>query len=205
MPFRLSPLKIAVFAACSLPAAWLAWAALAHGFAYNPVLGANPIEAITRTLGDWALRFLLITLAITPLTRITKRAEFMRVRRMVGLFAFAYAVLHVLSYVGLDQFFAFDVIWKDIVKRRYITVGMITIVLLSPLAVTSTAGWIKRLGAKRWKRLHWLVYPAGIGAVLHYFWMVKADTREPLIYAAVLTVLLGWRVAKRTARRARRA
>lgn len=191
--------KPAVFVACCLPAAWLAWAALAYGLAYNPVLGANPIEAITRDLGDWALRLLIVTLAVTPVVRTTKWTAPMRVRRMLGLFAFAYAVLHVSSYVVLDQFFAWDVIVKDIVKRRYITVGMIVIVLLTPLAVTSTAGWVKRLGAARWKRLHWLVYPAAVGGVLHFFWMIKAYPVEPAIYAAVLAVLLGWRVARRRA------
>lgn len=190
-------LKPAVFAAACLPAAYLAWAAIAHGLAYNPVLGANPIEAITRGLGDWALRFLLIALAVTPAAKIAKQAGLMRLRRMLGLFAFAYAVLHVSSYVVLDQFFDWGEIGKDIVKRRYITVGMVVVVLLTPLAVTSTAGWIKRLGARRWKRLHRLVYAAGIGGVLHYYWMVKADIREPLLYAAVLAVLLGWRVATR--------
>ena len=189
-------LKVLVFLACLGPAGYLLWAALTYGLGYNPVLGANPIEAITRDLGDWALRFLLVTLAITPLAKITKRAEWARFRRMLGLYAFTYAILHVTSYVVLDQFFAWGEIWADILKRRYITVGMIVIVLLLPLAVTSTQGWVRRLGFRRWKRLHWLVYPAAMGGVLHFFWMVKADIREPLIYAGVLAVLLGWRVMK---------
>lgn len=186
--------KSIVFIVCLGPLAWLVWAALTYGLGYNPVLGANPIEAITRDLGDWALRFLLLTLAITPLVKISKRAVFMRFRRMIGLFAFAYAMLHLSSYIVLDQFFAWNEIFKDILKRRYITVGMVVVVLLLPLAITSTSGWIKRIGAKRWKKLHKLVYLAAIGGVLHFFWMVKIDTREPLIYAVVLAVLLGWRL-----------
>lgn len=195
---RLSGLiKPAVFVVACLPAAYLAWAAVAYGLAYNPVLGANPIEAVTRSLGDWALRFLLIALAVTPVAKIAKQAGIMRLRRMLGLFAFAYAVLHLSSYVVLDQFFAWDEIGKDILKRRYITVGMAVVVLLTPLAVTSTTGWIKRLGARRWKQLHRLVYAAGVGGVLHYYWMVKADVRQPLIYATILAILLGWRFVAR--------
>ena len=191
--------KPLVFVLCLMPLAWLAWRA------QEGDLGANPIEATNRFLGDWALRFLLVTLAVTPVTRLTGQAVFMRFRRMLGLFAFAYAVLHVSSYVGLDQFFAWREIWADIVKRTYITVGMVVLIMLVPLAVTSTKGMVKRLGAARWKALHRLVYPAAIGAVVHFYMMVKADVREPLIYAGVLAVLLGYRVvaARRGGRPAR--
>lgn len=164
-------------------------------------LGANPIEAINRELGDWALRFLLITLAITPLRQLTGRHELVRLRRMLGLFAFFYATLHVASYTGLDQQFAWDEIVKDIIKRPFITVGFISFVLLLPLAATSTNATVRRLGGRRWRNLHRLVYVIGAGAVLHFFWMVKSDIREPLVYAVVLAVLLGYRLW--TARRRR--
>jgi len=187
--------KPGVFALCLVPLATILW-----GWS-DGSLGANPIEATTRALGDWALRLLLVTLAVTPVRRLTGWAGVMRLRRMLGLFAFFYAVLHVTSYVALDQFFAWGAIWADIVKRRYITAGMAALLLLIPLAVTSTSGWIKRLGAPAWQRLHRLVYPAAALAVLHYFWMVKADTTQPLIYAAILALLLGWRLALALRRR----
>lgn len=183
--------KPVVFALCLLPLAWLAWAAATGG------LGVNPIEAVNRFLGDWALRFLLISLAVSPLREITGYAVLIRFRRMLGLFAFTYVALHLSSWIGLDQFFSWPHIWKDIVKRPFITVGMAAFLMLMPLAATSTAKMIKRLGARRWKRLHQLVYPAAALGCLHYFMMVKADIREPLIYAAILTVLLGWRLATR--------
>jgi sulfoxide reductase heme-binding subunit YedZ len=156
-------------------------------------LGANPIEAIVRTSGDWTLRFLLITLAVTPVRQLTGWQGVMRLRRMLGLYVFFYAFCHMLSYVVLDQFFAWDEIFKDIVKRPFITAGFTAFVLLIPLAVTSTNKMVKRLGGRRWKQLHKLVYPiAGLG-VLHYLWMVKADIQNPVIYAAILVLLLGYR------------
>ncbi|MFO1112603.1 MAG: protein-methionine-sulfoxide reductase heme-binding subunit MsrQ [Rhodospirillales bacterium] len=183
--------KPIVFFCCLLPLAWLAWAAATGG------LGVNPIEAVNRFLGDWALRFLLISLAVSPLREITGIAALIRFRRMLGLFAFTYVALHLSSWIGLDQFFSWPHIWKDIVKRPFITIGMAAFLLLTPLAATSTTRMIKRLGAKRWRRLHMLVYPAGALGCLHYFMMVKADIREPLIYAAILALLLGWRAATR--------
>lgn len=179
--------KRALFAVCLLPLAVLA------GQAAAGQLGANPIEAINRTLGDWALRFLLISLAVTPLRRMGWSA-IARMRRMLGLYAFAYAALHVASYVVLDYFFDWNAIPSDILKRRYITVGMLALLLLAPLAATSTDAMIRLLGGRNWRRLHRLVYPAALLAVLHYAWMVKADLREPLLYAAILGVLLGWRI-----------
>ncbi len=187
--------KPVVFALCLLPLAWLAWHALAGG------LGANPIEATNRFLGDWGLRLLLITLAVTPARELLGLPALMRFRRMLGLFAFFYVSLHLTSYVVLDQFFAWGEIWADIVKRTYITLGMAAFLLLFPLAVTSTKGWIKRLGAPRWRALHRLVDAAGILGVLHFFMMVKADLREPAVYAAVLAILLGYRLAIRLKRR----
>jgi len=180
--------KPLVFTLCLAPLMWLGWQAFAGG------LGANPIEAVNRFLGDWALRFLLISLAVTPLKAVLGLPVLIRFRRMLGLYAFFYVFLHLSSYIGLDQFFAWGEIWADIVKRNFITVGMIAFALLVPLACTSTKGMIKRLGASRWKKLHMLVYPAAILAVFHFLMMVKADIREPLIYAAVLAVLLGYRV-----------
>ncbi len=187
--------KPLVFTACLLPLAWLVWLTTSGG------LGANPIEATNRFLGDWALRFLLIALAVTPLRIVSGRAAVVRFRRMLGLFAFAYAALHLSSYLVLDQFFDWPAVWKDIVKRWYITVGMTTFALLVPLAITSTKGMIKRLGGRRWQMLHRLVYAAGIGAVFHFYMMVKADVREPLIYAAILALLLGIRVVVRLRRK----
>jgi methionine sulfoxide reductase heme-binding subunit len=184
-------LKPAVFLLSLMPLVWLGWLATTGG------LGVNPIEAVNRGLGDWALRFLLITLAISPAKEILGWPLVMRFRRMLGLFAFFYVALHLSSWIGLDQFFAWPHIWADIVKRPFITVGMLAFTMLVPLAATSTSGMIKRLGAKRWKRLHMLVYPVGALAAFHYLMMVKVDIREPLIYAAVLALLLGWRMVTR--------
>ncbi len=192
--------KPIVFATASTPFLWLAWSVVFDPFA----LGANPIEYAIRFCGDWALRFLLISLCVTPVNEILSAPVVMRFRRMLGLFAFFYAFLHLAAYVGLDQFFDLAAVWEDIVKRRYITVGMLGFVLLVPLAVTSTKGWIRRLTAPRWIRLHKLVYPAAIAASVHYFMMVKADVREPLIYGAILAILLGYRSVARTRRRIRR-
>lgn len=183
-------LKPALFIVSVVPLALLVHSAIADVDA----LGANPIETINRYLGDWALRFLLVTLAITPLRLLTGWHELARLRRMLGLYAFFYATLHVASYTVLDQQFNWDEILKDIVKRPFITVGFVSFVLLIPLAATSTNAMVRRLGGRRWRNLHRLVYAIGVGAVLHFFWMVKSDIREPLIYATVLALLLGYRV-----------
>lgn len=185
-----SLLKPAVFALSLLPLAWLAWLAASGG------LGVNPIEAVNRFLGDWAIRFLLIALAVTPLRMLTGWTQVARLRRMIGLFAFFYASLHVASYVGLDLFFDWRALWKDVLKRTFITLGMAAFVMLVPLALTSTKAMIRRLGGKRWQALHRLVYPAAILAVTHHWMMVKADLTWPMIHAAILAVLLGYRVAK---------
>jgi methionine sulfoxide reductase heme-binding subunit len=186
-------LKVAVFVAALLPVARLALGALV----YPDWLGANPAEYITRSLGDWALRFLLITLAVTPARRLTGAAWLVRFRRMLGLFAFFYVLLHVSSYVSFDMVFDFGDILKDIAKRPFITVGFVCLVLLVPLAVTSTNAMVKRLGARRWQVLHRLVYVIGPLAVLHFWWMVKRDLTEPIIYAVILAILLGYRIAVR--------
>ena len=152
-------------------------------------LGSNPIEAIRLFTGDWTLYFLLITLAITPLRRLSGRNELVRYRRLLGLYAFFYACLHFFSYLILDQFFDWQEIWRDVLKRPYITIGTAAFVLMIPLAVTSTNNMMKRLG-KNWKRLHSLIYVTGTLGILHFLWLVKADVRKPLLLGAVLITLL---------------
>jgi sulfoxide reductase heme-binding subunit YedZ len=163
-------------------------------------LGAEPVTAIEHELGLWALRLLLVTLAITPLRVLSGQAVLLRFRRMLGLYAFAYASLHLAAYLVLDLRGYWAQIFEEIVKRPYITVGFAAWLLLLPLAITSTKGWIKRLG-RNWARLHKLVYAIGALAVLHFWWLVKSDIREPLLYAAILAVLLGWRGWKAFSRR----
>jgi methionine sulfoxide reductase heme-binding subunit len=177
-----------VFLACLLPLARLGWKA------YMGLLGANPIEVITHSTGDWTLLFLLITLAVTPLRRLSGQPWLIRYRRMFGLFAFFYVTLHFLTYIWLDKFFNVQDMLADIAKRKFITVGFTGFVLLIPLALTSTSGWIRRLGGKRWQALHRLIYAAAICGVIHYLWLVKADIRKPLQYGTVLAVLLGYRL-----------
>jgi sulfoxide reductase heme-binding subunit YedZ len=153
-------------------------------------LGANPIEKILRNTGFWTLTFLTITMAITPLRQLTQRVWLGRFRRMLGLFAFFYGVLHFSTYLVLDQFFDWANILKDISKRPYITVGFSALVLMTPLAVTSTDAMLKRLGGKRWRRLHRLVYLITAAGVIHFWWLVKKDVSEPLIFAALLALSL---------------
>jgi sulfoxide reductase heme-binding subunit YedZ len=177
----------AVWLACFAPLVWLAWRA------FSDDLGANPIEALIRQIGVWGLRLLLVGLAITPAARILKKPRLVRFRRTIGLFAFSYICLHLLTYIGVDLFFDWGQLWKDILKRPFITLGMAAFVLLIPLAVTSTNGMIRRLGRATWQRLHWLIYLIVPLGVAHYYLLVKADHRPPLIYAAILTVLMLWR------------
>ncbi len=166
----------------------------------NNDLGANPVETINRFTGDWVLRFLLVTLAVTPLRRLFGWNALLRYRRMLGLFAFFYACLHFLSYAWLDQYFVLADIIRDVAKRPYITVGFACLLMLIPLAATSTNAMIRRLGARRWQALHRLVYLIGVGGILHFLWLVKSDLREPLIYGAILAVLLGFRLWYRARR-----
>ena len=181
---RLTPaIKVVVFLVCLIPLGLLVWNFI------QGELGANPIEAVIHTTGDWTLRLLLISLSITPLKIITGNAYWIRFRRMLGLFAFFYATLHLCSYVVLDQFFDWSEIIKDIIKRPYITFGFLAWVLMIPLAITSTRKMMSRLGS-RWKRLHKLVYWIAVLGVLHFLWLVKADLREPLLYAGILAALL---------------
>ena len=183
-----------VWLACLAPLLWLAWKG------YNGELGANPIEKLIRQIGVWGLRLLLVGLAITPAARIFRQPRLVRFRRTVGLFAFSYILLHLLTYIGVDLFFDFNQLWKDILKRPFITLGMAAFVLLIPLAVTSTNGWILRLGRATWQKLHWLIYLIVPLGVAHYYLLVKADHRPPLIYGAVFVVLMGWRVWARVNR-----
>ncbi len=183
-------MKPLVFTLCLLPLAWLGWAGMNDG------LGANPIEFLIRTLGDWALRMLLVALAVTPMRQLTGWGWIGRLRRMLGLFAFAYALLHVAAWIGVDQFLDWGTIGREIAKRRYILVGMSAFVILIALASTSTNGMIRRLGGRRWRLLHKSVYAAGILASLHYLMMVKVDIRPPLGHIVILALLLGWRVIK---------
>lgn len=186
-------LKPALFLACALPLAWLL--ARASGLA-GLGLGANPIDELQDRLGEWGLRLLLATLCVTPLAVTLRKPWLMGLRRMLGLYAFTYLVLHFLTWLVLDQWFDLRAIAADIVKRPYITVGFVAFALLVPLAATSTAGWMRRLG-RRWHTLHRLVYPAAILGVTHFWWQVKADWREPAIHALVLAVLLAWRIRRR--------
>src|SRR5580693_4208239 len=185
---RLRILKVFIFLAALIPLGLLGWKAFHDG------LGANPIEVITHATGDWTLRLILITLGITPLRRISRQYWLIGARRMVGLFASFYATLHFFTYIWLDKFFDVHEMVKDIAKRPFITVGFSAFVLLIPLALTSTAWSIRRLGGKNWQRLHRLIYATAILGVIHYLWLVKADKRKPLEYGFVLALLLLYRV-----------
>jgi sulfoxide reductase heme-binding subunit YedZ len=195
MPIRL--LKTLVFACCLLPLGYYAWGV------WEDTLGANPIEAVTRGFGTWTLNLLLLTLAVTPLRKLSGWHVVGRLRRMLGLFTFFYAALHLTTYLWFDQFFDWQEIAKDILKRPFITVGMAAFVLLVPLAATSSHAAIRWLGGRRWQELHRAVYAIAILAVLHYSWLVKADQAQPLLYGGVLAGLLGirfwWREQERRA------
>ena len=160
--------------------------------AFNDALGANPVETITHETGEWTLRFLLLTLTVTPLRRVLNQSWLIKLRRMLGLYTFFYAVLHFITYIWFDQFFDWAEMVVDIAKRPFITVGFAAFVLLVPLALTSTNKMMKRL-KKNWVKLHKLVYVIAVLGVLHFLWLVKADTLEPLVYAGILVVLLGYR------------
>ena len=176
--------KPVAFAASLIP-----FVMLASGL-YLGRLGANPVEEVTHRTGDWTLIFLLITLAVTPIRKLTGWGIVVQFRRMAGLFAFFYAVVHFSIYLVFDHFFALAAIVEDVTQRPYVTVGFTSLVLLIPLAVTSTKGWVKRLGGRRWNRLHQLIYVSAAGGVLHYLWLVKADTRRPIVFGLILVALL---------------
>lgn len=172
---------------------------IANAVSRNPFfvnLGPNPIELITHFTGDWTLRLLLITLAVTPLRNLLNQPKLTRFRRMLGLFAFFYGMCHLFTWAWLDKAFDPSEMWKDILKRWYITVGMAALLGMVPLAITSTAGWVRRMGYKNWQKLHRTIYFCGIAGVLHYYLLVKSDVRLPLMYGAILAVLLGYRIYK---------
>ena len=184
--------KVAVFLLALVPLAWLA----------THRLGPNPIETITHTTGDWTLRFLVLTLAVTPLRKLLGLPELIRYRRMLGLFAFFYGTLHFMTYLWLDKFFDAAEIVKDVGKRPFIAAGFTGFVLLIPLALTSTAASIRRLGGQRWRRLHRLVYVSALAGVAHYYRLVKSDIRGPLVYIALIAALLLWRIVPASSRAA---
>lgn len=185
---KLRWIKVFVFLACLVPVARLAWKAFHDG------LGANPIQVITFSTGTWTLVYLLTTLSITPLRRLTGQLWLIQLRRMIGLFAFFYACLHFTTYIWLDKFFDVHEMVKDVAKRPFITAGFTAFVLLIPLAITSTRGMIVRLGGKNWQRLHRLIYVSATAGVVHYIWLVKKDVRVPVIFACVLGTLLLYRI-----------
>ena len=192
---QLAAIKSALFLACLIPGFFL-W----RGFELD-TLGANPIETVTRSLGEWTLRFLLITLTVTPLRKYTGWHWLIRLRRMLGLFTFAYGISHLLTYVWLDQFFDWEAIAKDIIKRPFITVGFAALMLMLPLAVTSSNFAIRKLGGRRWQSLHRAIYPIAILGCVHFWWLVKKDVTWPLVYAVITVALLGirawWREQER--------
>ena len=181
-------LKAGVFLAALIPLGVIAAAASSGD------LGANPVETLLHHFGDWTLRLMLVTLAVTPVRRLSGWNQAVRLRRMLGLFVFFYAVLHLATYVVLDRSLLLEEVIEDLTERPYIMVGFAAFVLLVPLAATSTNAMVRRLGGRRWRLLHRIVYAAAIGGVVHYWWLVKADVREPLVYAAVLAILLGLRL-----------
>ena len=187
--------KVLVFSLCFAPPLVLIWDSLTGG------LSVNPIEDITHRTGDWALRFVLLTLAVTPFRWLSGWNEVIRYRRMLGLFTFWYASLHFSTYIVFDHFFDVRSIADDVIERKYVNAGFFGFILMLPLAVTSTQGWIRRLG-KRWSVLHRLIYVAAVAGVVHFLWLVKLETSEPLIYAAVLSGLFLVRVVRRKLTRA---
>jgi len=188
--------KAVLFALCLVPLANLAWRA------YTQDLTANPVEYLTHKAGDWTIRFLMITLAITPLRLLFRQPQLVRFRRMFGLFAFFYGVLHFTVWFCIDKFFDFQEMGKDIVKRPFITIGLAGLIMMTPLALTSTNGWVRRLGYKRWQKLHRLIYAIALAGVIHYYWLVKSDIRLPLMYGAIWATLMMFRVVDWNRKRA---
>jgi len=180
--------KAVVFCVCLVPFGLLLWRIFQND------LTANPSQFLEHRTGDWTIRFVVITLAITPLRKILNVPQLIRFRRMLGLYAFFYGCLHFTAWIWFDKFFAWPDMWVDVHKRPYITLGFTGFVLMIPLAITSTAGWIRRLGGKRWQALHRAIYVTAIAGVIHYYWLVKSDVRKPLEYAFLVGILLAWRL-----------
>lgn len=191
--------KVVLFFVCLGPLAAILWP-----FAFGYTI-PNPLEFIQHATGDWTLRFLVITLTITPLRQILQVPELIRFRRMLGLFAFFYACLHFTTYLVFDKVFDLHEIWKDVYKRPFITVGFLAFTLLIPLAITSTAGWIRRLGGRRWRILHRAIYISAVCGVIHYYWLVKSSVIRPIFYGVLVTLLLAWRAGDWLVRRRRSA
>jgi sulfoxide reductase heme-binding subunit YedZ len=189
------PAKVLVFLLSAIPFLIIIWRTIRGD------LTANPVEFYQHATGDWTLRFLIFTLCITPFRKFINLPELIRFRRMLGLFAFFYVCLHFLTYLGPDQSFNFAGMLKDVVKRPFITVGFAAFLLLIPMAITSTAGWIRRLGGKRWQAIHRSIYVCAILGVIHYYWLVKSDVRKPLFYGALVAMLLLWRLVTRLSKR----
>ena len=201
-------LKPLAFLACLLPAAWLLWnvyGVVTGADERLTGLGANPVTELEIQTGLWALRFLAITLAVTPMREMSGLGVLATYRRMFGLFTFFYACLHLSIWVAVDWFFDWRAMGEEVLERRYILVGMATFLLLLPLALTSTTGWVRRMGGRRWNRLHRLVYVAAITATVHYLWAVKKDTFFPLVYLALFAVLLGYRLTRKLRKSAKRS
>jgi methionine sulfoxide reductase heme-binding subunit len=191
--------KAVLFVLCLGPLAAIIWPFL-RGYTIP-----NPLEFIQHGTGDWTLRFLVITLSITPLRQLLRLPELVRFRRMLGLYTFSYACLHFTTYLLFDKVFDLHEIWKDVYKRPFITVGFLAFTLLFPLAITSTAGWIRRLGGRRWRILHRAIYISAVCGVIHYYWLVKSAVIRPLFYAGLVGLLLAWRVGDWLLRRRRTA
>ena len=191
--------KVVLFLLCLGPLAAIIWP-----FAFGGTV-PNPLEFIQHGTGDWTLRFLVITLTVTPLRQILHLPELIRFRRMLGLFAFFYACLHFTTYLVFDKVFDLHEIWKDVYKRPFITVGFLAFTLLIPLAITSTAGWIRRLGGRRWRILHRAIYVSAVCGVIHYLWLVKSGVIRPIFYGLLVGILLAWRVGDWILRRRRTA
>ena len=206
--------KPLVWLLCLAPFAWLAGrACVVFGLIPADALGgffsrgeviANPLEYITHFTGDWTIRMIVATLAVTPLRKLLHAPDLIRFRRMLGLFAFFYGCCHFLTWLWLDKFFDLHEMLKDVAKRPFITLGFTALILMAPLAITSTTGWIRRLGGKRWQLLHRLIYITAVAAVIHYYWLVKSDVRLPLLYGTLVALLLGFRVVTSRAGRSSR-
>jgi methionine sulfoxide reductase heme-binding subunit len=192
--------KVFVFLLCLAPVGFIAW-----NLFHDPTAQADPVKFVEHATGDWTIRFIIFTLAITPLRKLLHLPQMIRFRRMIGLYAFFYVFLHFSAWVALDHNFNWPDMWADVLKRRFITVGFTAFVLLIPLAITSTAGWIRRLGGRRWQRLHQLIYVIAILGVIHYAWLVKSDERKPIFYGTLVGLLLAYRLVTWIMNRGKRA